>query len=377
MASSAMKGRAWTRKEDEALCGTYRWISKDSVRGISQTSEGVWTRVSKNYLEFYEGPIPLNTRNNESCFSRWKKHIHPSLNNWYQALLASASRHESGVNYYDEIRQAEELYMEGSSKPIQFHGCWEICKGWVLFEDPPQHRAPTPVFRTASSAADMDEDGSLAIQQIRVENPSSGEGSIPRDIGRNKVRRLKEKGKANDDYAAQHEVAALLRLMAEQNALQAKERKSRHEERVNQIQEEMDDKNMDKNTLNYTSMKWIKIGDEYFENPVAITPAPQVITVIAMDSSFHSGRNKQRKSMFEAEDQGNAPFLTARSVPANLQTEFPEIAFIKNLSHNLKEKHVQLHVINRHFLSPTDEMEPEEELASPFSFRTKRRYLYK
>ncbi|KAM0957149.1 hypothetical protein ACFX2H_025164 [Malus domestica] len=121
--------------------------------------------------------------------------------------------------------------------------------------------------------------------------------------------------------------------------------------------------------------EWIKIGDEYFENPVAITPAPQVITVIAMDSSFHSGRNKPRKSKFEAEDQGNAPFLTARSVPANLQTEIPENAFIKNLSHNMKEKHVQLHVINRHFLSPTDEMEPEEELASPFSFRTKRRNM--
>ncbi|CAN6678981.1 unnamed protein product [Malus baccata var. baccata] len=50
MASSAMKGRAWTRKEDEALCKAYRWISEDSVRGISQTSEGVWTRV-KAYFD--------------------------------------------------------------------------------------------------------------------------------------------------------------------------------------------------------------------------------------------------------------------------------------------------------------------------------------
>ncbi|CAN6694367.1 unnamed protein product [Malus baccata var. baccata] len=127
-----MKGRAWTRKEDEVICRAYRWVSEDSVR------------------------------------------------------------------------QAEKLYMEGSLKPFQFHSCWEICKDWVLFEDPPQHRvAPTPVFGTASSAADMDEDGSPAIQQIRVENSSSGEGSIPRAMGRNKARRLKEKGKANDDYATQ------------------------------------------------------------------------------------------------------------------------------------------------------------------------------
>ncbi|CAN6715105.1 unnamed protein product [Malus baccata var. baccata] len=92
MASSAMKGRAWTRKEDEALCKAYRWISEDSVRGISQT-------------KFYEGTIPPNTRNHESCSSRWKKHLHPSLNKWHQALLAAAHRHESGANYYDEEKK--------------------------------------------------------------------------------------------------------------------------------------------------------------------------------------------------------------------------------------------------------------------------------
>ncbi|KAB2620720.1 hypothetical protein D8674_037700 [Pyrus ussuriensis x Pyrus communis] len=217
MASSAIKGRAWTRKEDEALCKAYRWVSEDNVRGNSQTNDGVWTR--------------------------------PSLNKWHQALLAAAGRHESGANYYDEVRQAEELYMESSSKPFQFHSCWEICKG-----------APTPVFETASSAADMDEDGSPTIQQKRVENPSSGEGSIPRAMGRNKARRLKEKGKANDNYAAQHEMVASLRLLAEQNALEAEEMKRRHEERATQIQEEMDDKNMERNTSNYTPMNDVDYG---------------------------------------------------------------------------------------------------------------------
>ncbi|CAN6713893.1 unnamed protein product [Malus baccata var. baccata] len=134
-----MKGRAWTRKEDKALCMAYRWMSEDSVRGSSQISK-------------------------------------------------VASRHESNAKYYDKVRQAEELYLEGSSKPFQFHGCWEICKGWVLFEDSPQHRVGhTLVFRTTSSAVDMDEDGSPTIQQTRVKNPSLGEGSIPRAMGRNKA----------------------------------------------------------------------------------------------------------------------------------------------------------------------------------------------
>ncbi|CAN6686751.1 unnamed protein product [Malus baccata var. baccata] len=65
MASSAMKGRAWTRKEDEALCKAYRWISEDSVRGISQTSEGVWTRVNTSDY------TPMN----KAYFDRKKKEI--------------------------------------------------------------------------------------------------------------------------------------------------------------------------------------------------------------------------------------------------------------------------------------------------------------
>ncbi|KAB2630712.1 hypothetical protein D8674_008231 [Pyrus ussuriensis x Pyrus communis] len=215
-------------------------------------------------IKFYEGATPLNVRNHESCSSRWKKHVHPSLNKWHQALLVAASRHESGANYYDEvIHQAEELYMEDGSKPFQFHSCWEICKGWVLFKYPPQHRVgPMLVFRTASSAADIViSHGSLTIQQTRVENRSSGEGSIPRAMGRNKARRLKEKGKANDDYAAQQEMVTSLRLMVtslrlmlEQTALEAKEGNRRHEERAKQIQEEMDNKNMEMNTSNYTPM---------------------------------------------------------------------------------------------------------------------------
>ena len=65
---------------------------------------------------------------------------------------------------------------------------------------------------------------------------------------------MKENGKPNDDYAAQHEVAASLRLMAYQNAIAVEERIRKHEERAKQIQEEMDDKNMERNTSNYTPM---------------------------------------------------------------------------------------------------------------------------
>ncbi|KAB2623271.1 hypothetical protein D8674_025499 [Pyrus ussuriensis x Pyrus communis] len=49
-------------------------------------------------------------------------------------------------------------------------------------------------------------------------------------------------------------MASSLRLMAEQNAIATEERKHRHEERPKQIQEEMNDRNMQRNTLAYTPM---------------------------------------------------------------------------------------------------------------------------
>ena len=92
------------------------------------------------------------------------------------------------------------------------------------------------MFGTASSTVDGDEDGSPTIQETRVENMSLGEGSIPRAMGRNKARKLKENGKANDDIAFQQEVAASLQFMVEQNTIDVEERNRRHEERAKQIQ---------------------------------------------------------------------------------------------------------------------------------------------
>ena len=94
MITSAIKGRAETQKEDEALCRAYRWVLEDSVKGSSQTSERVWNRTFKKYYEFYEGTTPPN---HESCSSRWKKHFQPSLNKWHQVVVKAESRHESGA----------------------------------------------------------------------------------------------------------------------------------------------------------------------------------------------------------------------------------------------------------------------------------------
>ncbi|CAN6687091.1 unnamed protein product [Malus baccata var. baccata] len=75
-----------------------------------------------------------------------------------------------------------------------------------------------------------------------VENLSSSEGSIPRAMRRNKARR------------ARQEMESSIRYVTEQNAFAVEERNRRHEERTKQIQEETDDRNMQRNTSDYTPM---------------------------------------------------------------------------------------------------------------------------
>ncbi|TQD96607.1 hypothetical protein C1H46_017768 [Malus baccata] len=150
---------------------------------------------------------------------------HTKTKNW----LVNQVRTRGWGNVFADIqrvvvRQAEELYMENMKKPFSHHGCWEICKGWVLFQDPPQERfGLTPVFRNVSSNAVGDEQGSSIIQETRIENQSPGESSIPKATGRNKAQKLKEKGKANDDLAFREEMVSSFQLMTEQNALTAKD----------------------------------------------------------------------------------------------------------------------------------------------------------
>ncbi|KAI5347730.1 PREDICTED: LOW QUALITY PROTEIN heat stress mRNAion factor B-2a [Prunus dulcis] len=145
------------------------------------------------------------------------------MNKWHQALKRVEKRHLRGANVSEKQRQAEEFYMEDVKKAFKLHHCWEI------YED----EEPSPITH---------------------EDPSSAQTSIPRPIGRNKARRMKEKGKEREDKVIREEIAASLRAMVEQNAKEAEEKKRRREDIVQQRQEEMDEKNMARVTTNMSAM---------------------------------------------------------------------------------------------------------------------------
>ncbi|KAK9931896.1 hypothetical protein M0R45_019152 [Rubus argutus] len=120
---------------------------------------------------------------------------------------------------------------------------------------------------------------------------------------------------------------------------------------------------------------WIKIGDEYFQNPASITlnaTLKQVLKEFAIPdpipNQFDQNLNemhKRKRGCFEAENLEEA----ARNM---------SYAFIKNRrSTNSEEKYVKLHVINERFMSKIVDLEQEENkvYTFPCGFSTKRRPL--
>ncbi|VVA39891.1 PREDICTED: uncharacterized protein [Prunus dulcis] len=114
------------------------------------------------------------------------------MNKWHQALKKAERRHLSRANVLDKVRINLPVNLDEDKEP----------------------------------------------SSITNEDPYSAQTPIPRPIGRNKARRMKEKGKEREDKVDQEE-----------------EKKRRHEDMVQQRQEEMDGNMTRVNTTNMSPMR--------------------------------------------------------------------------------------------------------------------------
>lgn len=127
--------------------------------------------------------------------------------------------------------------------------------------------------------------------------------------------------------------------------------------------------------------QWLKMGDEYIQNPVSMTmnaTLKQVVKefvisdpVTVSDDSVQCDHlneiRKRKRGQVEAVNKEEA------EAAPNLS-----YAFIKNRTTNSEEKYVQLQIINERFMSTIVGLEEKEDKVYTLScgFRTKRRYLY-
>ncbi|KAB2621094.1 hypothetical protein D8674_037673 [Pyrus ussuriensis x Pyrus communis] len=84
-------------------------------------------------MSFTKEPLHRTLETTRVVIPNGKKQLHPRLNKWNQVLIKAEMRHASGANLYDEVT----IVYGWHEKTLTYHGCWEICKGWVIFQDPP------------------------------------------------------------------------------------------------------------------------------------------------------------------------------------------------------------------------------------------------
>lgn len=101
--TSKIKKGNWTPKEDEALTIAYIKISEDTRNGTNQSYDSLWIQVQQTYLEHYQVNNCPNMRSKDSCDSRWKKHLFPSMNKWHQCVKRAERRVQSGANLSDQV----------------------------------------------------------------------------------------------------------------------------------------------------------------------------------------------------------------------------------------------------------------------------------
>ncbi|XP_062022579.1 uncharacterized protein LOC133738915 [Rosa rugosa] len=140
------------------------------------------------------------------------------MNKWHQCLERSERRDQSGANLQDIQRQAKSFYRDDSGgQPFKFGNCYNLCKDWVTFQDLPQEQfGPTSVQRNTSISLEEDED-----------SPTSSQTRIPRPMGRNAARKMRQKGKEAEVKAIGEEMVAGMREMAAQMKEAEEERKRR------------------------------------------------------------------------------------------------------------------------------------------------------
>nr|XP_011468756.1 PREDICTED: uncharacterized protein LOC105352782 [Fragaria vesca subsp. vesca] len=195
-------------------------------KGINQSKEGLWGQVQQTYLNYYEGTTLLKARLEDSCNSRWKKHIYPNMNRWHTCLKRSERRDESGANLQDIQRLAESFFRdESGGAPFKFGKCYDLCKDWVMFQDPTQEEfGAIPVQHNISISLEDDEDP--------IENsPTASQTPSPRPKGRNAARKARQKGKEAEVKAIGEEMVAGMREMVAQMKVAEEERKRRDKKR--------------------------------------------------------------------------------------------------------------------------------------------------
>lgn len=144
-------------------------------------------------------------------------------------------------------------------KSFHFHSCYDLCKDWVTFDQPPQEIfGPPPVQRNLPVSLEDDDD---PIATDNNSTPTSSRDPIPRPMGRNASKKKQIKDQEKDRKAFEDKLLARMDRLAEDNA-KAEETKAIREK----MKEDRRERDRDEATLMLQTVDYSPVSKEYFDD---------------------------------------------------------------------------------------------------------------
>ncbi|EEY67379.1 uncharacterized protein PITG_04397 [Phytophthora infestans T30-4] len=117
------RGKAWSDKEDAALCTAWCATSQNPIAGADQKADNLWTLI----LQSYRTIVPGSKRSLIALKNRWSD-INREVSRLVGCLVVVVGQNESGKTEEDRFEDALKLYEARQGEEFSFAAAYEVLK---------------------------------------------------------------------------------------------------------------------------------------------------------------------------------------------------------------------------------------------------------
>ncbi|XP_021712832.1 uncharacterized protein LOC110681396 [Aedes aegypti] len=125
LAMDLKRGKNFTTAEDEQICRSWLWVSKDSIKETDQQRNDFWTTV-KNHVEKI---MPsLSGRTADGLRQRFQ-HLSALVSKYSSCVSFVNKLNASGTSAEDRAQKARDMFLSDTkSKTFKIQSCYDILK---------------------------------------------------------------------------------------------------------------------------------------------------------------------------------------------------------------------------------------------------------
>lgn len=119
------RGKNFTMAEDEQICRSWLWISKDPIKGTDQQRSDFWSAVKLNA----ESVMPsLGSRTSDGLRQRFQ-HLSALVSKYAGCVNFVNKLKVSGASAEDQAQKARDMFLSDTkTKTFRIQSCYDILK---------------------------------------------------------------------------------------------------------------------------------------------------------------------------------------------------------------------------------------------------------